>query len=89
MNFIYCEISETREGGYWIGLKDVVGDNNISSYRWVQDGSSLTYQRWANIYEPNVPTDKCVMRYDGGDWDDVSCTFQFAAICEADVSITV
>ena len=24
---------------YYIGLKDVVGDNNISSYKWLRDGS--------------------------------------------------
>ena len=67
----------------------MVGDNNISSYRWVRDGSSLTYQRWANIYEPYDPAHRCVMRHDGGNWDDVLCTHHFAAICEADVSITI
>ena len=89
MKFSSCEISETHEGEYWIGLKDMVGDNNISSYRWLRDGSTLTYQNWAPT-EPHLPADTCVIRYvSNGVWDDVACTRPFGLICEVDVCITI
>ena len=84
----FCEISETRDEAYWIGLKDMVGDSSISSYKWVRDGSSITYQNWAPG-EPWNPNDTCVARYVGGKWDDVPCTIPFGAICEVDVCITI
>ena len=89
MKFSSCEISETHEGEYWIGLKDMVGDNSISSYKWVRDGSMLTYQNWAPG-EPLQSADACVIRaVVSGIWDDVACTRPFGAICEVDVCMTI
>ena len=66
----------------------MVGNNSISSFKWVRDGSMLTYQNWAPG-EPWNTNVSCVVRYDSGKWDDVACTIPFGAICEVDVCITI
>ena len=83
---IFSTISATRNGDYWIGLKDVVGDNKISSYRWLKDGSSVSFVHWV-VGEPYSSAQRCVVQYSTGRWNDVDCKSLRGAICELSVSI--
>ena len=66
---------------YYIGLKDVVGDNNISSHKWLRDGSSLTFQNWYTG-QPATQSQTCVTQIGIGQWTDVPCYVSFGSICE-------
>ena len=70
---------------YWIGLRDVVGNNKISNYRWLKDGSSLAFANWVK-YEPGSSSERCVVQYTSGLWNDVHCHTRRGAICELNVS---
>ena len=84
MDIVLFAVSEPGAWHY-IGLKDMVGNNNISDYKWVHDGSSLTYQNW-RPGEPDMGSQLCVaMRGTEGKWVDGYCSAPMLSICEADV----
>ena len=69
----------------FIGLKDTVGDNQVSSYKWLKDDSSLSYTNWENG-EPSGSDEVCVeIRQDNGRWNDISCGMTITALCEAEM----
>ena len=66
----------------FIGLSDKVGDNQLSSYRWEQDMSNLTYRNFANG-EPGHSSQKCVgIKKTNFKWYDFHCSQGFPALCE-------
>ena len=65
----------------------MVGDNKISSYKWLRDDSSLTYQNWVR-WQPAAKWERCVWwRPADGKWIDEHCGKKAGAFCEFDVGI--
>ena len=68
----------------YIGLEDEVGDNQMSSYKWTVDNSTLTYH---NFYrnQPDTVAERCVAisLEDDLEWHDVRCSAGLVALCEA------
>ena len=68
----------------FIGLKDVVGNNQLSSHRWIHDNSVLAYHNFHGG-EPSNPEEICItILVSGGNWNDVPCDYSAQAVCEAD-----
>ena len=83
--FVQNETANISQKFYaYLGLKDMVGDNNLSNYRWVSDNSPMTYSYFANN-EPGNTFERCVMFGRAFKWADISCGKDLWAICEADV----
>ena len=68
---------------YYIGLKDMVGQNQIYDHKWLRDGSGLTYQNWA-YRQPRNSHETCVKMKSDGQWDDQSCGNLYGSVCEFD-----
>ena len=66
----------------YIGLKDVVGDDKNSSFRWIGDNSTMSFTNW-NPYEPSHPGEVCTeMKMNSGKWADLNCYGEQGAVCE-------
>ena len=68
----------------YIGLRDVVGDDQLSSHKWEVDGSMLTYSNFDNN-EPDQGFKQCIALAmpAGGKWQDRDCNVILMALCEA------
>ena len=80
---------DPNDYAFFIGLRDVTGNNE--DYQWERDGDNLTFANWAPG-QPNTSSQRCAyviafpdMGETEGEWDDIPCTSQFGAICEADL----
>ena len=74
----------TSSDHIYIGLLDVVGDNQLSSYKWTVDNSTLAYNNF-QWNEPNRAAKRCVVlrtKY-SFQWDDSRCYENRTALCEA------
>ena len=69
----------------YIGLKDMIGDNQLSSYKWMADKSKMVYSHF-NANQPDSIYQHCVVlrRNTGYRWTDRSCSNKYAALCEGD-----
>ena len=69
----------------YIGLKDVIGDNRLSSYRWMADNSKMVYSDFYQN-EPAGIDQHCIIlhRYPPHRWHDIDCFKKFPALCEGD-----
>ena len=69
----------------FIGLKDMIGDNQLSSYRWIADNSPMVYSDFKGV-EPADPAQRCVVLNTKSSfkWHDFSCSQTRAAVCETD-----
>lgn len=72
----------------WTGLKDVVGDDKMSSHRWSHSNVSLVetgYSNW-EILSPDFFIQECValVKEATGEWKwyDRQCWQQYHFICE-------
>ena len=68
----------------YIGLRDVVGNDRLSSHKWEMDGSMLTYNNFDDN-EPDQGFKRCVaivMKL-GEKWQDRDCNVSLMALCEA------
>lgn len=73
---------------YWIGLKDMVGDNTISDYVWLATGQSVSTgnQFWSYLY-PKYPHHQCIygqriLISDPFTWRDQNCHSTNKFICQ-------
>ena len=71
----------------FIGLRDEVGNNQLSDYRWTVDDSKLTYSNF-NPGEPNSVWETCVGMETKHDlrWADIVCNVIISkrpALCES------
>lgn len=67
----------------WIGLQDTVGDNNITSYQWLNNSEYLDladYQNWQNGY-PVEAEFRCAYFTKLG-WYNYPCSTKLPFICE-------
>ena len=71
-------------GYVYIGLQDVVGDNQLSSYKWTVDNSTLAYNNFVRD-EPNVRGKRCIVmrKKDSLKWHDSYYSERRPALCEA------
>ena len=72
-------------GKIYIGLKDVVGDDKLTSFKWVGDNSTMTYTNWFSgpWIEPNSVNETCTdMDMSTGKWNDVFCSLTQGGVCE-------
>ena len=70
-------------GELWIGLTDRLTEG---TFVW-NDGSALTYERWATLEPNDFFGEDCVLvRGDGGKWNDADCDEDHAMFCEAALS---
>ena len=72
----------------WTGLKDVVGDDQLSSHRWMHSNLSILetgYTKWSNL-SPDKTYQECIalVLTGSGDWKwyDRECTNLYHFICE-------
>ena len=66
----------------YIGLKDVVGDDKTSSFKWVGDNSAMSFTNW-NGNEPSDGNEACTeMVMATGKWNDILCSIVHRAVCE-------
>ena len=86
--FVLALRAATQDFGFWIGLRDVTGNN--MDWKWERDGDNLTDANWIPT-QPSGPTQRCVdvlavPMFGGavGQWDDDFCTAPRGAVCEAD-----
>ena len=64
------------------------GDNQLSSYKWIVDNTSLTFSGPWSLDNPNSADAQCVtQRVEPGKltWNDRFCSKDGGAICEADL----
>ena len=84
--FCITALGEGQANIYYIGLKDVTGNNR--DYRWTRDGANLTFSNWASN-EPNAVSELCVAAFARasrfGQWADINCGRSEYAMCEADM----
>ena len=74
---------------YYIGLRDVTG-NNVD-YKWTRDGDNLNFTNWNNG-QPNFANERCVTVFSlasiAGKWFDSKCDGTngggFFSVCETD-----
>ncbi|EDV21266.1 uncharacterized protein TRIADDRAFT_60120 [Trichoplax adhaerens] len=77
---------------YWIGLKDIVGNNQIDDYRWLSNGKSVTSgpDYWANSY-PKHENKRCVharsLPSNKFQWRNSDCSDTYRYICQRPISI--
>ncbi|RDD36265.1 hypothetical protein TrispH2_011671 [Trichoplax sp. H2] len=77
---------------YWIGLKDIVGNNQIDDYRWLSNGKSVTSGPgyWANSY-PKHENKRCVharsLPSNKFQWRNSDCSDTYRYICQRPISI--
>ena len=79
---IYVD-SYTLVKPYWIGLKDVVGDNSIASFQWFQKNKFLN-ETGFSIWLHNTTTSykkQCVYIRDDK-WSNVACGQNHKFICQ-------
>ena len=69
----------------YIGLRDTVGDNKLSSYKWLVDGSTIAYNNFA-ANEPSLNLELCVMmrKNAGYKWVDGMCDPSLRALFETE-----
>ena len=71
---------------YWIGLKDIIGDNRLESHIWLHSNQSLTEVSYQNWYpnNPNHLHEQCVIlrNYPPFLWFDRECEDLYKPICE-------
>ena len=67
----------------YIGLRDTVGDNKLSSYKWLVDGSAITFNNFATN-QPDYNAELCVfmLKNSGYKWNDGGCNGINRALCE-------
>ena len=66
----------------YIGLKDVVGDDKTSSFKWVGDNSAMSFTNW-NGNEPSDGNEACTeMNMSTGGWNNIQCSNLQGAVCE-------
>ena len=67
----------------FIGLKDMVGDNRLSSYRWMADNSKMVYSNF-NGAEPGSTVQHCIVlnRDASYRWHDTNCDLNYTSLCE-------
>lgn len=73
---------------YWIGLRDVRGDNAVTSFMWFPSGkflSETSYSSWGNNY-PRSYKDQCAY-VSSGLWNNVACGTSLPYICEINAGI--
>ena len=89
MHFFFIALRAAFEDiGFYIGLRDVTGNNN--DYKWERDGDDLTFANWGTG-QPSGSEQACaqVIAFPAfgaevGEWDDVRCPIELGALCEAD-----
>ena len=69
----------------YIGLRDTVGDNKLSSYEWLVDGSTITFNNFATN-KPDYNVELCVFmqKNSGYKWNDGMCDGNNRALCESE-----
>ena len=69
----------------YIGLRDTVGDNKLSSYKWLVDDSTITFDNFATN-KPDYNAELCVMmrKNAGYKWVDGMCDPSLRALCETE-----
>ena len=75
----------------YIGLRDVVGNDRLSSHKWEMDGSTMNYSNFDDN-EPDQGFKRCVVIVMnlGEKWHDRYCIVNLPALCEAQpVSISI
>ena len=67
----------------YIGLRDVIGDDQLSSHKWEVDGSTMTYNNFAST-GPIKNGKKCVSLSESDQiWTERYCSTKHSALCEA------
>ena len=82
-NLFIRNFSNATELKLWIGLQDTIGDNNITSYQWLNNSEYLDladYQNWQNGY-PVEAEYRCVYFTKSG-WHNLPCSNKLSFICE-------
>ena len=72
----------------WIGLRDVVGDDQMSSHRWMYSNLSIVetgYTKWSSL-SPDLTYQECIALVLEGNgewkWYDRKCSKAYHFICE-------
>ena len=79
---------------YWIGLRDMVGNNIIGDYQWLATGQNLTTgsQFWYSSSFPIASKFHCVHGVKNGSnmfaWRDRNCNDPFDFICQRPINFT-
>ena len=79
---------------YWIGLKDIVGNNIIGDYQWLATGQNVTTgsQFWYSSSYPIASKFQCVQGIKNGSnrfvWRDRDCKDFFYYICQRPINFT-
>ena len=70
---------------FYIGMKDVVGDNKPESHRWTHDNSPVVFTSWKGS-EPGSWGERCssIRMSSLPNWMDISCGADKGGLCEAD-----
>ena len=68
----------------YIGLRDKIGDNQLSSYKWKVDDSVMSYSNFDKS-QPSTAAEQCVgiLRKTPHLWNDIMCNTKLPAVCEA------
>ena len=74
----------------YIGLKDMIGDNQLSSYRWMVDNSPMVYSDFNGSIEPAKTYQQCIVLNEKSSfrWHDFECSHKLTAVCETGVVST-
>ena len=72
----------------YIGVTDKVGDNAMSSYKWVVDGSDITAPVW-HPTQPDQTNQRCgiIFLEEAGGLHHFRCNLGSGGLCEADLRI--
>ncbi|EDV19664.1 uncharacterized protein TRIADDRAFT_61851 [Trichoplax adhaerens] len=86
-NFINTKIISDKYKFYWLGLKDVIGDDKPESHRWLAQNKTLTensYTNWANDKQPNIRSHECaiICFQQKPKWLEEKCYLNNKYICE-------
>ncbi|EDV19662.1 uncharacterized protein TRIADDRAFT_61849 [Trichoplax adhaerens] len=86
-NFIKTNIIVNKHTFYWLGLKDLVGDDKLESHRWLASNKTLAesnYINLANNRPPRIDAYKCIIIYfrRTPEWREERCGSKNKFICE-------
>ena len=85
-DFIRNNVTQNHLSKYWIGLRDIIGDNQETSYQWISTNQSLNsqvYRNWLN--DIPVEVDYTCVIYSANGWINIPCSYKVPFVCEKNV----